>query len=74
MILLIEHVANGRLIHQRKKTLMDKNTDNENSTRTNHHFKVENRVQYSSGTVKQINIKPHIRDHTTSYKRGPMGR
>ena len=41
MIVPIEHVDNWRLIYQCKQTLIDKNTDKENSTRTNHHFQVD---------------------------------
>ena len=44
IILPIEHVANWRLIYQCKQTLIDKNTDRQNSTRTNHHLKVDNQV------------------------------
>ena len=43
-IVPIEHVANWKLIYQRKQTLIDKNTDKENSTRINHHFQVDDQV------------------------------
>ena len=44
MIVPIEHVDNWRLIYQCKQTLIDKNTDKENSTRINHHFQVDDQV------------------------------
>ena len=44
MIIPIEHVANWRLIYQRKQTLIDKNNYKETSTRTNHHFQVDDQV------------------------------
>ena len=40
----IEHVANWRLIYQCKRTLIDKHTDKEKVTRTNHNFKVDDQV------------------------------
>ena len=44
MIISIELVKNWWLIYQRKQTLIDKNTDKENSTRINHHFQVDDQV------------------------------
>ena len=53
MILPIEHVANWRLIYQHKKSLIDKNADKENSTRTNHHFQVEDQVLISNNKANK---------------------
>ena len=44
MIAPIENVANWRLIYRRKKTLIDRNTDQENRTRSNNHFRVGDQV------------------------------
>ena len=72
MIVPIEHVGNWRLIYQRKQKLIDRNTDQENSTRTTHHSKVDDKVLIRNNQGKKM--KPHIRYHIPSYKRVPMGR
>ena len=44
MIVPIESLANWRLTYQLKQTLIDKNTDTENSKITNHHFQAHDQV------------------------------
>ena len=44
MIAPIDHVANWSLISKRKQQLIDKSTDQENSTRSKNHFRVGDKV------------------------------
>ena len=44
IIVAIEHAAYWRLMYQRKQTAIYKNTEKENSTRTNHHFQKDDQV------------------------------
>ena len=72
MIVSIEHVAIWRLIYQREQMLIDENTDRKDSSIPNHQIKVDDQLLIRINQGK--NMKPHIRDHTPSYKRGPMER
>ena len=52
MILPIEHLSNWRLLYQRKQILINKNTDRENITISNHHFRVGDQVLTRNNQVK----------------------
>ena len=71
ILAIIEQVSNWRLLYQHKQTLIDKNTDWENSTWSNNCSRVGNQVLIMNN--QGGDIKPHVRKHTPTKKFGPMG-
>ena len=64
MIVPIDHIANWRLIYQLKQTLIYKNTNKQNSTRTNQHFKVDDQVLIRDNQANKYKT-PYMGPYTT---------
>ena len=70
MILPINHIANWKLICQRKQVQIEKDILRENSTIVNHDYRIGEWVKVRKEIT--LNMKHHLKVRMTLFRRGKM--